>query len=59
MADLLVTAVERLFRTGGLHARDGGGTVQRCWRDVHTVAAHAVLQFEGAAAQYAEAALAR
>ncbi|MEV8524882.1 oxidoreductase [Streptomyces sp. NPDC052000] len=57
--DLLVTAVERLFRTGGLHARDGGGTVERCWRDVHTVSAHAVLQFEGAATQYAAAALAR
>ncbi|MFJ8313171.1 acyl-CoA dehydrogenase family protein [Streptomyces sp. NPDC094147] len=56
--DLLVTAVERLFRTGGLHARDAAGTVQRCWRDVHTVSAHAVLQFEQVATQYAEAALA-
>ncbi|MFE4855862.1 oxidoreductase [Streptomyces sp. NPDC056670] len=57
VADLLVTAVERLFRTGGLHARDGEGTLQRCWRDVHTVASHAVLQFEEAAAHYAGAAL--
>ncbi|QIZ01578.2 oxidoreductase [Streptomyces sp. S1D4-11] len=56
--DLLVTAVERLFRTGGAHARDGAGTVQRCWRDVHTVAAHAVLQFENAATLYGGVALA-
>ncbi|MFF4504895.1 acyl-CoA dehydrogenase family protein [Streptomyces sp. NPDC001401] len=56
--DLLVTAVERLFRTGGAHARDGAGTVQRCWRDLHTVAAHAVLQFENAATLYGGVALA-
>ncbi|MFG3284123.1 oxidoreductase [Streptomyces sp. NPDC048111] len=59
LVDLVVTAVERLFRTGGLHARDGAGTVQRCWRDVHSVAAHAVLQFEEAATHYGTEALAR
>lgn len=55
--DMLVTAVERLFRTGG-HACDASGTVQRCWRDVHTAATHAVLRFESAADRYADALLA-
>ncbi|MEV8038672.1 acyl-CoA dehydrogenase family protein [Streptomyces sp. NPDC086182] len=54
-ADLLVSAVERLFRTGGRHARDDGGCLQRCWRDVHTAAAHGVLRMETAADAYASA----
>lgn len=53
--DLLVTAVERLFRTGGAHVRDGGGELQRLWRDVHTIAGHGVLRFEPAADAYAAA----
>jgi two-component flavin-dependent monooxygenase len=53
--DLLVTAVERLLRTGGAHARDGSGELQRLWRDVHTVAAHGVLRPEPVAAAYAAA----
>lgn len=56
-ADLLVTAVERLLRTGGAHARDGSGELSRLWRDVHTVAAHGVLRLEPAAVAYAAAAL--
>jgi alkylation response protein AidB-like acyl-CoA dehydrogenase len=55
--DLLVTAVERLFRTGGAHVRDDSGELQRCWRDVHTVAAHGMLRLESAAAAYATAVL--
>jgi two-component flavin-dependent monooxygenase len=54
-ADLLVSAVERLFRTGGRHARSNSGSLQRCWRDVHTAAAHGVLRMETAADAYASA----
>lgn len=53
--ELLVTAVERLVRTGGAHARDGSGDLQRLWRDVHTVAAHGVLRLEPVADAYAAA----
>jgi hypothetical protein len=56
-ADLLVTAVERLFRTGGAHVRDDTGLLQRCWRDVHTVAAHGALRLDAAATAYATATL--
>ena len=53
--DLLVTAVERLFRTGGVHARSDDGVLQRCWRDLHTIATHGVLRLEPAADAYATA----
>ncbi|GHG49197.1 acyl-CoA dehydrogenase family protein [Streptomyces griseocarneus] len=55
--NLLVKGVERLFRTGGVHARNGEGELQRCWRDVHTIAAHSALDPESAANAYAEAVL--
>ncbi|MFE7167131.1 acyl-CoA dehydrogenase family protein [Streptomyces sp. NPDC057616] len=57
-AGLLADAVDRLFRTGGAHLRDGGGDLNRLWRDVHTVASHGVLRLEPVAAAYASAALA-
>lgn len=57
--DLLVTAVERLFRTGGIHSRERGGELQRCWRDVHTIAAHGALRLESAADAYAAEVAAR
>ncbi|SEN90113.1 two-component flavin-dependent monooxygenase [Actinacidiphila rubida] len=56
--DLLVTAVERLIRSGGPHICDATSTVQRCWRDVHAIASHAVLRFEAAADLYARELLA-
>lgn len=56
--DLLVGAVERLFRTGGAHARGDDGELQRCWRDLHTIAAHGVLRLGPAADAYAEVAAA-
>ncbi|MFF3657278.1 acyl-CoA dehydrogenase family protein [Streptomyces olivochromogenes] len=56
--DLLVGAVERLFRTGGVHAREDDGELQRCWRDLHTIAAHSVLRPGPAADAYAEVAAA-
>jgi alkylation response protein AidB-like acyl-CoA dehydrogenase len=52
-AELLVEAVERLFRTGGAHARDDTSEVQRAWRDTHTVAAHGALRLDAAAGAYA------
>ncbi|MEU5244256.1 acyl-CoA dehydrogenase family protein [Streptomyces asoensis] len=52
-AELLVEAVERLFRTGGAHVRDATGEVQRAWRDTHTVAAHGALRLDAAAGVYA------
>lgn len=57
-ADLLTTAVERLFRTGGMRLATDSSELQRCWRDVHTVAAHGALRLETAAAAYASAVLA-
>ncbi|MFI5976309.1 acyl-CoA dehydrogenase family protein [Streptomyces sp. NPDC051452] len=56
-AELLTDAVDRLFRTGGAHVREGGGELNRLWRDVHTVASHAVLRLEPVAAAYASAVL--
>lgn len=56
--DLLVGAVERLFRTGGAHAREDDGELQRCWRDLHTIAAHGLLRLGPAADAYADVAAA-
>ncbi|MEY9843038.1 alkylation response protein AidB-like acyl-CoA dehydrogenase [Streptacidiphilus sp. BW17] len=56
-SDLLVTAVERLLRTGGAHVRDNTGVLQRCWRDVHTVTAHGALRLDTAAESYASTVL--
>lgn len=53
--ETLVHAVERLYRTGGSAARSGNGALSRCWRDVHTLAGHAVLRMETAADAYAAA----
>jgi alkylation response protein AidB-like acyl-CoA dehydrogenase len=52
-AELLVEAVERLFRTGGAHTRDENSVVQRAWRDTHTVAGHGALRLDAAAGAYA------
>lgn len=56
-AGLLADAVDRMFRTGGTHLREGGGTLARLWRDVHTAASHGVLRLEPVAAAYASAVL--
>ncbi|MFF1924993.1 oxidoreductase [Streptomyces sp. NPDC058221] len=52
-ADLLVTAVERLFRAAGSRAHHEDSEMQRCRRDVHTVASHAALRFSSASRTYA------
>ncbi|MDX3455654.1 acyl-CoA dehydrogenase family protein [Streptomyces sp. ME02-8801-2C] len=51
--DMLVGAVERLFRTAGVRALSQDSPLQRAWRDVHAVAAHATLQPGASAAAYA------
>ncbi|GHE70911.1 hydrolase [Streptomyces longispororuber] len=52
-AELLGSAVDRLFRAGGARAQHTGGPVQRAWRDVNCAAGHAVLQFGAAAGVFA------
>ncbi|MER5204907.1 acyl-CoA dehydrogenase family protein [Streptomyces sp. NPDC002825] len=51
--DLLTGAVERLMRTGGARGLNAGGGLERAWRDIHAIAAHAALQPAPAAAAYA------
>lgn len=51
--DILVNAVDRLFRTAGTRAQADGNALQRFWRDVNAAASHVVLQFEAAANTYA------
>lgn len=57
-ADIVVTAVNELFRNAGTSGASETGSLARFWRDANTGAAHAVLQFEPAARAYAELALA-
>lgn len=51
--DMLVEAVERLYRSGGARAQGQDSDLQRYWRDIHAIAAHAALQPAPAAAAYA------
>jgi two-component flavin-dependent monooxygenase len=53
--ELLTTAADRLLRVGGTRGQEDGHPVQRFWRDVHSVASHAVVQFEPAALDYTQA----
>jgi alkylation response protein AidB-like acyl-CoA dehydrogenase len=57
-ADILVSAVNDLFRNAGTRGTSETSPLARFWRDTNTGAAHAVLQFEPAARAYAELALA-
>lgn len=52
--ELLSAAADRCLRVSGTRGQDQGEAVQRFWRDVHSVASHAVMQFEPAGADYAE-----
>jgi alkylation response protein AidB-like acyl-CoA dehydrogenase len=52
--DLLVTAVDRLFRAAGSTGQLATNALQRFWRDVNVAASHVVLRFEPAAAMYAQ-----
>ncbi len=53
VADLLVTAVDRLFRASGTAGHSTRSPLQRLWRDVHSAAGHVVLQLGPNAAAYA------
>lgn len=50
--DLLVTAVDRIFRTAGTTGQSIAGRLQRCWRDVTSISTHMAIQFEPAARAY-------
>lgn len=52
-AELLVAAVNQLYRAGGAQAQSETNPIQRSWRDVHGAAGHFALQFEANAAAYA------
>ncbi|GAA4827646.1 acyl-CoA dehydrogenase family protein [Saccharopolyspora rosea] len=56
--ELLVDAIDRLFRAGGTSAQAEGSALQRAWRDVHAGASHRVLRFDTAADGYAQSLLA-
>lgn len=51
--DMLVTAVDRLFRSAGTTGQSATNALQRFWRDANVAATHVVLKFEPAAALYA------
>ncbi|MFF5037378.1 acyl-CoA dehydrogenase family protein [Nocardia salmonicida] len=53
-AELLVDAVDRLFRASGSDGHSASAPLQRLWRDVHTAGSHAALQFGPVATAYAE-----
>ncbi len=57
VAELSVTAVDRIFRASGTGGHSESSPLQRWWRDVHSAAGHVVLQFGPAAASYAARAL--
>lgn len=52
--ELLVTAVDRLFRSGGTRAQSDSHPLQRAWRDAHAAGSHVALQFDSGAAAYVD-----
>ncbi|MET9801624.1 acyl-CoA dehydrogenase family protein [Streptomyces sp. NPDC006368] len=56
--DWLTTATDRLYRSAGARAQSHTCDLQRFWRDIHAVAAHAAVQLAPAAAAYARETLA-
>ncbi|MCX4810539.1 acyl-CoA dehydrogenase family protein [Streptomyces sp. NBC_01239] len=50
--ELLVSAVDRVFRTSGTSGQSSADPVQRFWRDVNCAASHVALSFETAGAAY-------
>ncbi len=50
--ELLADAADLLLRTGGTRAQEDHHPLQRFWRDIRSVASHAVMQFEPAALDY-------
>ncbi|RZU51614.1 two-component flavin-dependent monooxygenase [Krasilnikovia cinnamomea] len=52
--DLLVGAVERVFRAAGSRGQSTAGPLQRLWRDIHCLSTHVALQAETAGAAYGD-----
>ncbi|MET8831011.1 acyl-CoA dehydrogenase family protein [Streptomyces sp. NPDC004610] len=50
--ELLVSAVDRVFRASGTSGQDLGDPVQRFWRDLNSAASHVALSFETTGAAY-------
>jgi two-component flavin-dependent monooxygenase len=50
--ELLVSAVDRVFRTSGTSGQSSTDPVQRFWRDVNSAASHVALSFETTGAAY-------
>jgi two-component flavin-dependent monooxygenase len=50
--ELLVSAVDRVFRAGGTSGQSETDPVQRFWRDVNTAATHVALDFESSGTAY-------
>ncbi|MFD8373787.1 acyl-CoA dehydrogenase family protein [Streptomyces sp. NPDC059688] len=53
--ELLLSAVNRVFRAAGTGGQAARGPLERFWHDVNTVATHQAVQFEPAAHHYARA----
>jgi alkylation response protein AidB-like acyl-CoA dehydrogenase len=50
--ELLVSAVDRVFRASGTSGQSTSDPVQRFWRDVNSAATHVALSFESCGAAY-------
>ena len=57
MLKLCTEAVERLFIASGGASIYEGNPLQRYWRDLHTINAHRVLDWDDAAESFGRAAL--
>ncbi|MCC3767136.1 acyl-CoA dehydrogenase family protein [Streptomyces sp. UNOC14_S4] len=53
-SEMLLTAVNRVFRATGTSGQTAGGPFERAWRDVNSATSHLVLRMDPAAAAYAE-----
>jgi two-component flavin-dependent monooxygenase len=53
VADIAVTAANRLMRAAGTRGQASADSLQRFWRDANSAAGHTVLQFDAAARAYA------
>ncbi|MFB7867756.1 acyl-CoA dehydrogenase family protein [Streptomyces sp. NPDC056069] len=52
--EILVGAVDRLFKVSGTRGQATTSPMQRIWRDVHAAGSHAALQFEPAALAFTQ-----
>jgi 3-hydroxy-9,10-secoandrosta-1,3,5(10)-triene-9,17-dione monooxygenase len=57
IAKLCVEAIERIYLSSGGSANYESNPLQRYWRDIHAMAAHAGLNFDNAAKNFGQAEL--